>query len=537
MSIPQPHVSKKESSAELLGYSPATDGKGRLGNSIPLRSGARSSTRLGSLRRYRASVSSEGSTQRLPRGFARMTRTDSNSGTEPTGPEQPLSATGMFLRAFGSNAEQPKDQPEENPAGPFAGYESPRPPQPTEQTPPRIMNSPSVIPVQNIPAPAPPSQAEPRQSGPGEFTKLFQAMQEKAGPAAQQPQINPAPVSPAPVFPAQDPRQVPPPAPGEFTRIFVTPSAPAAERPTRVIPETPQYTPPTANPARARGFSSPGVSGSASADQTFTQVFKAGSGASASPPEAPSFSAPYAPTPAAAPPQDSWQQTPAFSDVPRPTAPPPDSSSATGLLSSLGQADSTPRRTEASYRPAEPAPPESFPPYAPPPVSPEPPSGQSTSVTRLIQRLSETPRVDTTQASYPPFPPPAASSPEPPPPPPPASSGPGAFTRMISGDAVKAALEGAGSQAAPPPPAPAASAPAFEPPKFQAPKIEPPKVEPPKIQAPKVEPPKVGAPKLAAPALAAPKSKLEELVPILLILNTFLLIVLLVVVVFAMRAK
>jgi hypothetical protein len=458
-----------------------------------------------------------------------MTRTDSNSGTEPTDSEQPLSATGMFLRAFGSNAEQPKDEPEENPAGSFTGYESPRPPQPTEQTPPRVMNSPSVIPVQNIPVPAQPPQAEPRPSGPGEFTKLFQAMQEKAGPAAPPPQVSPAPVSPVPLFPAQDPRQAPPPGPGEFTRIFVTPSAPAAERPTRVIPETPPYTPPASNPPRARGFSSPGVSGSASADQSFTQVFKAGSGASTPPPEAPSFSAH---TPAATPSQDPWQQTPAFSEVSRPAAPPPDSSNATGLLSSLGQAESTPRRTEASYRPDEP---ESFPPYVPPPVSPQPPSGQSTSVTRLIQRLSETPRSDTSQASYPPFPQPIASSPEPPPPP--ASSGPGAFTRMISGEAVKAALEGAGSQAAPPPPAPVASSPVFEPPKFQAPKIEPPKVEPPKIQAPKIEPPKVEAPKLAAPALAAPKSKLEELVPILLILNTFLLIVLLVVVIFAMKAK
>ena len=41
----------------------------------------------------------------------------------------------------------------------------------------------------------------------------------------------------------------------------------------------------------------------------------------------------------------------------------------------------------------------------------------------------------------------------------------------------------------------------------------------------------------AAPALAAPKSKLEALVPILLVINTFLLVVLLVVVIFALKAK
>jgi hypothetical protein len=45
------------------------------------------------------------------------------------------------------------------------------------------------------------------------------------------------------------------------------------------------------------------------------------------------------------------------------------------------------------------------------------------------------------------------------------------------------------------------------------------------------------APKLAPPALAAPKGKLEAMVPILLVVNTFLLIVILLVVVFAMKGK
>ena len=42
-------------------------------------------------------------------------------------------------------------------------------------------------------------------------------------------------------------------------------------------------------------------------------------------------------------------------------------------------------------------------------------------------------------------------------------------------------------------------------------------------------------PTVAAPAPAAPKGKLEAMVPILLVVNTFLLIVLLVVVIFAMK--
>jgi hypothetical protein len=63
-----------------------------------------------------------------------------------------------------------------------------------------------------------------------------------------------------------------------------------------------------------------------------------------------------------------------------------------------------------------------------------------------------------------------------------------------------------------------------------APKLAAP--PPPAFQAPKFEPPKP-----AAPALAVPKSKLEEMVPILLVVNTFLLIVLIVLVAFALKAR
>jgi hypothetical protein len=59
----------------------------------------------------------------------------------------------------------------------------------------------------------------------------------------------------------------------------------------------------------------------------------------------------------------------------------------------------------------------------------------------------------------------------------------------------------------------------------------------PAFQAPKFEPPKPALPALAAPAIAAPKSKLEEMVPILLVVNTFLLIVLIVLVAFALKAR
>jgi hypothetical protein len=70
------------------------------------------------------------------------------------------------------------------------------------------------------------------------------------------------------------------------------------------------------------------------------------------------------------------------------------------------------------------------------------------------------------------------------------------------------------------------AAPAIAPPAMPAPKA----VAPPKVELPKIAPP-------PAPAFAAPKSKLEAMVPILLVINTFLLVVLLVVVIFALKAK
>jgi hypothetical protein len=45
------------------------------------------------------------------------------------------------------------------------------------------------------------------------------------------------------------------------------------------------------------------------------------------------------------------------------------------------------------------------------------------------------------------------------------------------------------------------------------------------------------APLPPLPALAAPKSKLEAMVPILLVINTFLLLLLLMVVIFLIKSK
>jgi hypothetical protein len=74
----------------------------------------------------------------------------------------------------------------------------------------------------------------------------------------------------------------------------------------------------------------------------------------------------------------------------------------------------------------------------------------------------------------------------------------------------------------PPLPKPVAAA---APPPIPAPKIEPPKA---------IELPKVPVPK---PALPAAPGKFQEMVPILLVVNTFLLLVLIVLVIFALKAK
>jgi hypothetical protein len=56
------------------------------------------------------------------------------------------------------------------------------------------------------------------------------------------------------------------------------------------------------------------------------------------------------------------------------------------------------------------------------------------------------------------------------------------------------------------------------------------------LAAPQFTPPAIPVP-APVPPLAAPKGKLEAMVPILLVVNTFLLVVVLVVVVFALKGR
>jgi hypothetical protein len=427
-----------------------------------------------------------------------MTENDFNSGPEPHEQGDALSATGMFLRAFDSGSEAPKEPPKTDLAQPSAG----------------------------------PTVAVPAASGPGEFTQMFQAPGPRQtavspsipaqAPAMARPAAAPEPRTPPPPTPASNPDS----SPGEFTRIFVSPSTPPKEQPPKAAVEAPPISPQAPSPPRMKGFSTPGVSDSASAEGSFTQFFKAAPStpATASAPPPVQRTQAFAPAPPTPAPAKDWSREPDFSAGSKPFAqsPPPAAGGVTDMMSALSSpaaASPGPRQAEAVPYRAEPVPA-----YTPAPPA-ENAGIEPGGVTRMIQRLAEASQ-EAPQASV-------AQPWQEPVSPAPVSLGPGEFTRIISGDVGKAA---AGAPAAPTQPAPVAAAPVAPlpiPPMPVAPAFKAP--APP--AAPKVEAPVIAAPKLAPPAIAAPKSKLEAMVPILLVVNTFLLIVLLAVVIFAMKSK
>lgn len=461
-----------------------------------------------------------------------MTKTDWTPEREPAEEVDNLSATGMFLRALGSEIAQPPKQPEESLPKPAAVPEA----RPTSGLADQLFGS------SQPPAPPKPLAAVPSQGEPGEFTRMFQASQPSRPPTQQVPAERP-PVPFSEPRPVAAPVPVPPPAsgsgsasaPGEFTRIFVKASDTLPPQPARSVPDLPPATP--SDQPRMKGFSSPGVSDSASAEGSFTKFFQARPAApvAAPTPHVQSFSPPM-PAPTAPADEFKWPSESGFSSSPRPAADPTaSSSSATGLFASLS---STPQRP-AEVKPLPHEPVSSFP-SAPPASSPVVEEG---SVTRLIQRLSQqaprtAPPVEAMQQ-----PEEAADAP-----PPMASSEPGEFTRIISGSMLRSTINApAAPAAAPPAAAPPIAAPPIavsiaSPPIPVVPAMPPPREKVAaapavRVQAPKVELPKVAAPKVALPAVAAPKTKLQELLPIILVVNTFLLIVLILVVVFALKAK
>ncbi len=417
----------------------------------------------------------------------------------------------MFLRAFGENSKA-----ETAPSDPLFGSPPAKQPQASTERP-------------TLP------------SGPGEFTQIFQNLDAKAAPApaglpsrhetATFRASSPAPVEPAPPA-APQASSSPSSSAGEFTKIFVggasQPSTPASRTSEEFAKPAPQprvseeFGKPAAAPpsSAARGFSSPGVSGSASGEGSFTQIFST----APAKPSHPAAEPPAAPSPR----NPEWNNDPFFRTSQNPP-PPENSPSVTSLLSSLG----TPGGP-APGRPTEPVPyrPEPSPRSAPM-FSQEAPEAGSGGVTRLIQRLAQSP-------VEPQAPPPAA------PVAPPVSSEPSEFTRIISRMSAPPAHE------PPPVPTPAAPprtpAPAFAmPPAPAMPAVAPPAMpHAAPAAAPRFTPPAVPAvqmppapkpPAIAAPAIAPPKSKLEAMVPILLVINTFLLLILLIVVIFLIKSK
>ncbi len=422
-----------------------------------------------------------------------------SSGSNASEPEEPLSATAMFLRSL----EEPAAAPKQETGWPAAA-----------QAP--------VAPGASGPVSSTPvfSAPEPAKQGPGEFTQMFQAIP-SAAPRQEQ-AFGAAPPPAASGLGGSNAGQSA--GPGEFTRIF---QAGAVSPEAKTVIEPPPYAapvqPPAGTPSR-KGFSAPGVSDSASGEGSVTQIFKPvqaspsmpppvvsspavpAAGGSSSPPAQPFMPAgPYVP-------EATWKSEPEFGGPSQPGS----GTSVTALLSTLAG----PSAPHAGRMP-EPAPyaPAPVPAFTPAPMPETTPGPEAGSVTRLIQRLAQAP----------PEPPPQAFTPTPA-----ASSGPGEFTRMISAGAFAPAA------ASPPPPPPTAAPlpgmPAFSMPPPAMPQIPHAQPAAPAMHMPKPEMPKPPAMAMpAAPAVAAPKGKLDGLVPVLLIVNTFLLVLILVVVLFALK--
>jgi hypothetical protein len=461
-----------------------------------------------------------------------MTNGNSNSGREQP---DPLSATGMFLRAV--EHDTPQDA---QPADPVADLLSPQ-------------RAPAAKTASAAPSAAASNAAQ------SEFTALFNSLPRSTPPGPGAPAASPATVQA--VAPQPSPASA---GQGEFTRIFVAGAPPAHTPVSRPSEDLARPEAPSAGPSRSKGFSSQGVSDSASADG-FTQIFNGPPrpGGQTPPPRPAPASAPSsdgsftqffnnpgrgaAPEPAAppafrpAPPQasSSWNDDPIFSPPAKTKTPESAPGSVTKMIAALegsGAGTSAPKAQETAPYRAEPR-------AAAIPATPRAPEDAG-GVTRIIQQLAQESPAAAAKSAPMMEPRPAT----------PASEEQGEFTRMISGPGFKPApASPAGPQASS---KPLGGAPAFAMP--ATPPLPPvPQVSPPALPAvvraaapapaPAMAAPQAPAlpaipaiPKPAAPALPAiapPKSKLEAMVPILLVINTFLLVLLLVVVIFLIKAK
>ena len=377
----------------------------------------------------------------------------------------------------------------------------------------------------------------------GEFTQLLQTM----SAAAQKPETQTAP-------PATASPSAPASAPGAVTQIFSSGSSSASSNPgfdPQATASIPIYSPP------ASAAPQPGKPEEAKPGD-FTRMFQ-----SLTPPNE---SAPPPATPGFPPPQQSGPG--AFTQMFAPK--PLESTPAEDPLKSLRPEPApAPQSSTFSFQTPSPRPPEPAPiaqggftqllqalnkeetaaklpePFMPPPPSAPAVSGAGMGgFTQLLQTLSAEP------SAAQPAPPPA-SAPVLPPASPPVSGGAGEFTRVISGSQLRE-FQGQNVGGGPPvlpPQQPAAARPAMPPMQFPqapafpaappmphipaaAPQAAAPPAALPHFQAPAFQFPPAPAP--PAPPPPAP-SKLQQYLPLILVLNIFVLLVIVVILIFVLR--
>jgi hypothetical protein len=497
-----------------------------------------------------------------------------SSGAEPSGAADSTSATGIF----GKVSAQPIPTEEDLLASLLA--QDIAPVAPAENP---VKTGGAAPPV---PTPQPPS-LPPAQSGPGEFTRMLQtlaSMEQNAsttaapGPSqdirqvfsqvpiqdiqnkgSRDPEANAPAQSANPPASASQPAAGRPSEPGDFTRMFSSVSTPSAQPPA------------SPKPAPSAGDSAfpPSQPGE------FTRMFQ-GVG-----PAAPVTESRLSPAPEAAPPREPGDFTRMFSSQAPLTSPGQDSLKSLGPEPSF-QSSPAPLPSDSGWQPirsagsASPAPPlpavggftqllqtlnqdskpeSSSVPAPRAPLAPELPGAQPGGFTQLLRTLSDQepapaspdpgPHVAQSLNSrvFPPSPTPGAGSAEPPvlpPMAPPAASGPGEFTRVISGSALRdLQAPGAPAQQAPaapspwtppnlpkPPGFPVAAAPAVP---SAAPSGSP--FAPAAIAFP---PPPTPAP---PPPSAPQPGTLQKHLPLILVLNIFLMLAIVLMLIFVLHRK
>ncbi len=383
----------------------------------------------------------------------------------------------------------------------------------TEFAPVHVPEAASMPPQPVTPAaPASPPVAAPAQA-PGAFTQMFQTLSPPK-PTAETPA--PPPVQPAPVASAAPPQ---PAAVGGFTQMF------------QALSSAKEPAPVSAQPAPAFEPSPAPKSGPGSFTQMFSQI-----GGQNAPQEDPLASLQQQPPPSAnfqfSTPAPQSSRSP-FGNTPVPAPTPSAQGGFTQLFQALGKEETAPAK--------EPPP---LMPLAPAAAAPGPPAAGG--FTQLLRTLNTGPAPQPTQAAPPPLAPVPAA--------PISSSGPGEFTRIISGSMLRGA-QGQNVTPGPPVMPPAGQAgggqPAFQMPQAPAfPKIHtaPPPMPSPMSQMhaggggsapqmPHFQPPafQFPQPPPAAAPQPPPPGKLQQYLPLILIVNVFVLIVVILIVVFALR--